>query len=106
MNNKNIQIDIRLVWLIALIDLANTLYILITGALNMVTLSIFLLICLSLLLQVILISDMVKNKVFNKPFWILSMLFIPKVAQFFYLIQRSKLIRHGEKLAQEKEAKE
>ncbi len=83
MNNKNIQIDIRIVWLIALLDLAISVYWLVKGAGSISPHSIFLLILSSLLMQVLLISDMVKNQVFNKPFWILSMLFIPKVAQFF-----------------------
>ncbi len=46
---------------------------------------------------VIVLSDMAKNKIYNKTFWIMSMFIMPGIAQVFYLIQRDKLIRLGSK---------
>lgn len=48
---------------------------------------------------IIIFSDMVKNKIYNKTFWILSMFILPTIATIFYMIQRNKLMRLGEKLA-------
>ena len=47
---------------------------------------------------VIIISDMAKSNIYNKRFWIMSMLIIPGITQIFYLIQRNRLIRLGSKL--------
>ncbi len=48
---------------------------------------------------VIILSDMVKNKIFNKTFWIMTMFIMPPIASIFYMIQRNKLIRLGQKLS-------
>jgi len=47
---------------------------------------------------IITISDMIKNKIYNKTFWVMSMFILPTIAPIFYLIQRDKLIRLGNKL--------
>ncbi len=41
---------------------------------------------------IIVISDMLKNKIYNKTFWIMSIFIIPYITPIFYLIQRNKLI--------------
>jgi len=41
--------------------------------------------------------NMVSNKIYNKTFWIITMLFIPSLSQILYLIQRKKLLRLEEK---------
>ena len=53
-------------------------------------------ICLILFFMtwIIIISDMIKNKISNKPFWIISMFILPTISPIFYLIQRNILIRH------------
>lgn len=48
-----------------------------------------------LLTWIAIIIDMKRNEIFNKRFWILSMLIIPSVTSVFYLIQRKKLIALG-----------
>ena len=48
-----------------------------------------------LLTWMAIIIDMKRNEIFNKRFWILSMLIIPSVTAVFYLIQRKKLIALG-----------
>ncbi len=41
----------------------------------------------------IVISDMLKNRIYNKIFWIITMFTLPHISSIFYLIQRNKLIR-------------
>lgn len=48
---------------------------------------------------IIILSDMLKNKIYNKTFWLLTMFILPPIATIFYLIQRNKLIRLGEKFS-------
>ncbi len=48
---------------------------------------------------IIILSDMVKNKIYNKTFWIMTMFIMPFIATFFYLIQRNKLFRLGQKFS-------
>ena len=46
---------------------------------------------------IIMLSDIVKNKIYNKTFWILAMFIMPFITTIFYLIQRNKLLRLGQK---------
>ncbi|WP_277875413.1 PLDc N-terminal domain-containing protein [Aequorivita sp. KMM 9714] len=46
---------------------------------------------------IIILSDMVKNKIYNKTFWIMTMFILPFISPIFYLIQRNRLIRLGQK---------
>lgn len=41
--------------------------------------------------------DVLRNKIYNKQFWILSMIILTNLAALIYLIQREHLIRMGEK---------
>jgi hypothetical protein len=47
---------------------------------------------------VITFSDIVKNSILNRRFWLIYMIILPFLAPVFYLLQREKLIRLGEKL--------
>lgn len=97
MENKNIQIDIRLVWALVVADLTNTFFAIYTRGSEIGLFTILLLIVLGVFLQLIIISDIVKNNVYNKAFWIISMIIFQKPASLIYLIQRAKLIRMGNK---------
>ncbi len=46
---------------------------------------------------IIVFSDMLKSKIYNKPFWIISMIILPNISPLFYIIQRTRLIRLGSK---------
>ena len=46
---------------------------------------------------VIILSDMIKNKIYNKTFWIITMFIMPSISTIFYVFQRNKLIRLGQK---------
>ena len=48
---------------------------------------------------IIVLSDMIKNKIYNKTFWILTMFVMPTIAAIFYLFQRDKLLRLGQKFS-------
>ena len=47
----------------------------------------------------IVLGDMIRNQVYNKVFWIASMFIIPGISVIFYLIQRKRLLRLGQKFA-------
>jgi hypothetical protein len=44
-----------------------------------------------------LFIDIIRNNIYNKQFWILSMILMMPLATLIYLIQREHLIRLGEK---------
>ena len=47
---------------------------------------------------VIMLSDIVKNKIYNKSFWLMIMIFMPSIAPLFYMIQRNRLIATRERI--------
>jgi len=48
---------------------------------------------------IVILSDLVKQRVFNKSFWILAMFITPSIAMVFYVFMRNRVIRIGEKIA-------
>ena len=99
MENNDFKIDIRLVWILVIGNIILTIVsafaktqqwefsqLLFTSAL-----------ILFFSVWIIVISDMLKNKIYNKTFWIMSIFIIPFITPIFYLIQRDKLIRLGNK---------
>lgn len=48
---------------------------------------------------VILLNDMIKNNIYNKPFWIATLFIIPPISAFFYLLRREALLRLGQRLS-------
>ena len=49
------------------------------------------------LIWLYLFIDIIRNKIYNKQFWILSMIIVMPLATLIYLIQRDHLIRLGVK---------
>ena len=47
---------------------------------------------------VIVLNDMLKYKIYNKTYWVFMMFIMPTIAAIFYLFQRNRLIRLGQKL--------
>jgi len=45
-------------------------------------------------LWIIIMEDIIKNTVYNKSFWILSMIFFSIPIMFIYLIRRKKLLNY------------
>lgn len=100
MNNQDFKISFKTVWFLVVGNILLT----VVGAFakiqhwdySQLLLTIGLMLFFST--WVIILSDMVKNKIYNKTFWIVTMFIMPSIATIFYMIQRNKLIRLGEKL--------
>ena len=100
MNNQDFRISFKTVWFLVVGNILLTVF----GAFakiqhwdySQILLTIGLMLFFST--WVIILSDMVKNKIYNKQFWIMTMFIMPSIATIFYMIQRNKLIRLGEKL--------
>jgi len=63
---------------------------------SVVLLTIYLILCISTF--IIVLSDIIKNKVYNKTFWVMSMFILPTISPFYYIVRRNKLIQHESKL--------
>ncbi|MCH8554804.1 MAG: hypothetical protein LAT76_06575 [Schleiferiaceae bacterium] len=48
---------------------------------------------------VIIFSDIVKNKIYNRSFWVITMFVMPLIAMVFYMFQRNKLLRLGQRFS-------
>jgi len=95
MGNQDFKIDIKIVWILAISNvLLNIVYILflmlhweLSPTLTTASLIVF------FATWVIVISDMTKNKIYNKSFWITSMFVLPTITAIFYLVRKDNLIR-------------
>lgn len=101
MKNQDFKIGIKTVWFLVIGNLLLTIF----GAfakiqhweISQVFLTLGLMIFFST--WIIILSDMVKNKVYNKTFWILTMFIMPTIVSIIYLVQRNKLLRLGQKFS-------
>ncbi|HSV88863.1 MAG TPA: hypothetical protein VLH61_09495 [Bacteroidales bacterium] len=100
MENQELKINLKTVWLLAVGNILLTIVIAIAFIQNWEFLEVFLTLGLMLLFAtwVIILSDMAKNNIYNKEFWISTMIILPTITQIFYLLQRNKLIRLGNRL--------
>lgn len=100
MNNQDFKISFKTVWFLVVGNILLTVF----GAYakiqhwdySQILLTIGLMLFFST--WVIILSDMLKHKIYNKTFWIMTMFIMPSIATIFYMIQRNKLMRLGEKL--------
>ncbi|PCI09743.1 MAG: hypothetical protein COB73_04835 [Flavobacteriaceae bacterium] len=46
---------------------------------------------------ILILIDMIKNKIYNKTFWIITMFVMPFISIVFYIFQRDKLLNLGQK---------
>ena len=101
MENQDIKIGIKTVWFLVIGNFLLT----VLGALAKIQhwefSQFFLTVGLMLFFStwIIILSDMVKNKIYNKTFWIVTMFIMPTIATIFYLIQRNKLLRLGQRFS-------
>lgn len=51
---------------------------------------------LSISILIILVNDIIKNKVYNKTFWLMAMIIMTPITSVYYLLQRDKLIHLGQ----------
>ncbi len=95
MKNQDFKISIKIIWFLVIGNFLLTTY----GAFAMIQhweySQIYLTIGLMIFFStwIIVLSDMSKNEIYNKTFWILSMFYLPSIAPIFYLIQRNKLLK-------------
>lgn len=45
-----------------------------------------------------LLFDIIKQKIYSKPLWIILMIFLAPITPLFYVLQRNRLIRLGNKI--------
>lgn len=99
MKNQDFKIGIKTVWVLVIGNFILTL----VGAFAKIQHWEFSQILLSMGLMlffstwIIILSDMVKSKIYHKTFWILTLFIMPSISTIFYLIQRNKLLRLGQK---------
>jgi hypothetical protein len=48
---------------------------------------------------ILILSDMIKHEIYHKSFWIITMFTIPFISMVFYIFQRRKLIRLGQRFS-------
>jgi hypothetical protein len=95
MENQDLGINFSSVWIIVII---NTLLI-IFGAYsrleNLENSTVFLAagLILSFITWAIIMIDIIKSKIYNKSFWLMTMIFMPWIASIFYMTQRKKLMK-------------
>lgn len=99
MKNQDFKIGVKTVWFLAIGNLLLTLFGAIAKIQHWEVSPVLLTLGLMLFFTtwVIILSDMVKNKIYNKTFWILTMFIIPSITIVFYLIQRNRLLRLRQK---------
>ncbi len=97
MKNRNFTLSTTFIWIMVIISLILTIIgtLAIIQQWQLVSSQWIIGFALLILAWIIIIIDMNRNNIFNKRFWILSMLIIPSVTSIFYLIQRKKLIKLG-----------
>ena len=99
MKNQDVKIGIKTVWFLVAGNLLLTVFGVLAKIQHWEFSQVFLTVGLMLFFTtwIIILSDMVKNKIYNKTFWIMTMFILPTIAAIFYLIQRNKLLRLGQK---------
>jgi hypothetical protein len=96
LKNEDFKISSEIIWLLVIGNFLLT----IVGALAKIQdwefYQIFLTVGLTVFFTtwIIMLSDMIKNKIHNKTFWVLTMFILPTIAIIFYLIQRNKLLKN------------
>lgn len=101
MNNQDFKIGIKTVWFLVIGNLLLTVFAVLAKIQNWEFSQFFLSVGLMLFFStwIIILSDMVKNKIYNKTFWIVTMFIMPTISAIFYLIQRNRLLRLGQKIS-------
>jgi hypothetical protein len=99
--NKYLIIGRPTAWAIAIINLGFAVYQILNFILNWGKDYSMLFPAYSIILIigiVIFTNDIIYNKVYQKWFWVLSVIILAPITPVFYLFQRNKLIRLGQKL--------
>ena len=94
MNNQDLKLSFKTVWFLVIGNFLFTFFGAISKLQSWDYSEIYLMIGVILFFTtwLIILIDMVRNKINNKTLWIMSMFIIPSLAQIYYMIQRDKLI--------------
>jgi|SRR5690554_3525193 len=101
MENQNFKIEIKTVKILVIGNFLLTIICAFAKIQHWEFSEIFLTVGLMLFFStwIIIFSDMMKNKIYNKTFWIMTMFILPSIGTIFYLFQRNKLLRIGQKFS-------
>lgn len=99
MENQDFKVSIKTVWCLVI---GNFIFSIVGAFANIQHWEFYeVLLTISLILFfstfIIVLSDIIKIKVYNKTFWVMSMFILPTISPIFYIIRRSKLIQHESK---------
>lgn len=94
MNNRDFRLSFKTVWFLVIGNFLFTFFGTLAKLQHWDHAEVYLMIGVILFFQtwLIILIDMVKNKIRNKNFWIITMFIIPSLVPIFYMIQRDKLI--------------
>jgi len=100
MKNQNFTINFKTVWIIVIGNFLLSIFSILAKIQDWEFSQIIFTVGLILFFStwIIIFNDMVKNKIYNKKFWILTLFIMPHISSVFYLFQRNKLLRLGNKL--------
>ena len=101
MNEQDFRISINTVWFLAIGNLLLIGFGAFANTQQWESSQVLLTIGLMLLFStwIIVMSDLLRNRIYNKTFWVVMMIIMPAVAALFYMIQRDKLLRLGQKFS-------
>jgi hypothetical protein len=99
MKNNNIEISIRVIWILLTANLIFTIGTILSFANNWGFLQLLLAGSFIFLFSawLIIFNDMIRHQIHKKLHWIIIMFLMPFVAIIFYLLSRDKLIHLGQK---------
>ncbi len=97
MENQDFKIGIKTVWVLVIGNLLVTGFVAFALIQNLEFAQILLMFGLVLFFStwIIVLSDVVKSKIYNKAFWVITMFILPSIAPIFYMVRRSRLSRIG-----------
>jgi hypothetical protein len=101
MKEQDFRISIKTVWFLAIGNLLLIGFGALAKLQQLESSQVFLTIGLMLLFStwIIVMGDLLRNRIYNKTFWVVMMIIMPAIAALFYMIQRDKLLRLGQKFS-------
>lgn len=98
MENQDFKISFKAVWILVIGNTLLTIIGVYTRLENWEYSNLLLgtALILSFSTWLIILSDIIKSKIYNKTFWLMTMIIMPFIAPLFYMIQRNRLISNGQ----------
>ena len=94
MKNQDFKISINTIWFLVVGNFLLTIVAALAKVQHWEFSNVILTVALMLFFTtwVIILSDMVKQKIYNKTFWVMSMFIFPTLASIVYLLRRNTLL--------------